>query len=120
MKSIIKAIFRPAENRHYTNKKTSVVQYAFEFFPVVLICVWGAIFVDAAFWLFLGAVIVYGVIDYMLFDAFFDKLWWKLVWRHFYHDEAQPLTAEQDLLKQYEKNPTPKNYAALQKHLKIK
>lgn len=120
MKPIIQAIFRPVANRHYTNKKTSAVLYAFEFFPVLLVGLYGAIFVDSFFWFVLGGIIIYGFIDYIVFDAFIDRLGWKLIWHHFYSDEAKPHTPEQDLIKQYEQNPTPENYEALQKHLRVK
>lgn len=120
MKPIIQAIFRPVANRHYTNKKTSAVLYAFEFFPVLLIGLYGAFFVDSFFWFVLGGIIVYGFVDYIVFDAFIDKVGWRLIWRHFYSDEAKPHTPEQELIKQYEQNPTPENYEALQKHLRIR
>lgn len=120
MQSVIKALFRPIANRHYTNKKTSAVLYAFQFFPVLLIGLYGAVFVDSFFWVILAGIIIYGFIDYFVFDAFIDRLGWRLIWRHFYSDEARPHTLEQELMKQYEHNPTPENYEALQKHLKVK
>ncbi len=120
MKPIIQAIFRPVANRHYTSKKISAILYAFQFFPVLLIVLYGAIFVDSFFWFALGGIIIYGFVDYIIFDAFIDKLGWKLIWHHFYSEEAKPHTPELDLIKQYEQNLTPENYEALQKYLRVK
>ena len=118
MKYVIKSVFRPVSNRHYTSKKVSVVLYAFSFFPAVLICLFGAIAVDSFFWIILAGIIVYGFIDYMVFDAFLDKLGWRLIWRHFYDDEVHQPTAEHDVMKAYEVNPSEENHQTLQKHLK--
>lgn len=108
MKSILKAILRPVSNRRYTNKKTSAILYAFRLFPVFLICLYGAIAVDSIFWLVLVGILIYGFINYIIFDAFIDKLVWRLIWDRFYSDEAKPYTLEQEALKQHEQNPAPK------------
>lgn len=120
MKPVLKAIFRPVANRHYTSKKTSAVIYAFGFFPVLLIGLFGAILADSFFWFIIGGIIIIGFIDYLIFNAFLDKLGWKLILNRFYSDEAKPHTPEQDLIKRYEQNPTSENYEAIQKHLEIK
>ncbi len=120
MKYVIRSIFRPISNRHYTNKKVSAVLYALSFFPGILISLFGAIAVDSFFWFVLIALVLYGFIDYIVFDAFLDKLSWKLFWRHFYSDEVYEPTQEYDVMKAYESDPTEENYQALQKHLKDK
>ncbi len=118
MKYLIKSFFRPVDNRHYTNKKVRAQLYAVRFFPVVLICVFGALTVDSFFWLILAGVVVYGFIDYIVFDAFLDKLGWKLIWRRFYKDELHEPTAEHDAMKAFEANPNEENRQVLQKNLK--
>lgn len=118
MKYVIKSIFRPLENRHYTNKKVSAWLYTVRFLPIILICLFGTIVVDSFFWLILVGVVVYGILDYILFDAFLDKVSWKLVWHHFYTDEVHEPSAEHDAIKAFETNPSQENRKALQKHLK--
>jgi hypothetical protein len=120
MNSIIKALLRPYDNRHYTDKKTSAILYASKYIPSLLICLYAAVFTNAIFWILLGSIIVYGFVDYIVFDAFLDKMSWKYLWRHFYADEAGGLTPDQDVMKLYEKNPTPENYKKLQKVLNSK
>lgn len=118
MKYVLKTIFRPLNNRHYNGKKRSVSLYALNFVPAILICVIAATSDSPIFWTVLLAVIAYGVMDYVLFDALVDKVAWKLFWSHFYADETVPRTPEQDAMKNFEINPTAENYQTLQKHLK--
>jgi len=120
MKYVIKSLFRPVANRHYTSKKVSAVLYAAEFAPVVLICLYGAIALDSFFWLILVGIVVYGFVDYLVFDAFFDKLSWKLLWRHFYADEVHAPSPEHDAMKAFEINPSEENHNALYRHLSSK
>lgn len=120
MRHFIKAVFRPTANRHYTNKKKSQLLYVLEFLPVASICLYCAVSIDSFFWIVLAAVVLYGVIYYLLFDAFGDRLSWKLLWSRFYSDEATSCTAADNTLKAFKQNSTPKNYEALQKHSKLK
>lgn len=116
MKTALKIFFAPLANRHYTNKKTSVLLYVVQYIPVVMVCVLAAIAVDGLFWIVLAGIFVLGVVDYLLLDAFLDKLNWRLFWRHFYKDEA-PLGAEHQLMKEFENNPTPENRRKLARHI---
>ena len=120
MKPIFKAIFRPLSNRHYTNKKTSVLLYSSQFIPSLIATLYGAIFESSIFYLVFLGIIIYGFIDYLLFDAFFDKLSWKFLWSHFYSDEVTSTDTEQIAIKKYEQNPTSESYKDLQKILNKK
>jgi len=91
-----------------------------QFLPVVLVGLFCAIFVNSFFWIVLVVIIACGFIDYLAFDAFLDELSWRLLWSHFYAGEAKPHTPEQDVMKTFEKKPTPQNYETLANRLKNK
>lgn len=118
MNILLKSILRPISNRHYTNKKTSAFLYAFGYIPAVLLCIFGAMAVDPLFWLALAILVICAFVDYVVFDAFLDKLSWKLIWSRFYADETHARTAEYDAMKAYDADPSKENYQALQKYLK--
>ena len=59
----------------------------------------------------LAAIIVYGIVDYLVFDAFLDKLTWKLLWSHFYEPASSAQTDDYMAIKDFEKNPSPDNYS---------
>lgn len=116
MKQVLKSVFRPIANRHYTDKKTSRILYALQFVFLLLVGLYGAVAIDRMFWILAVGVLLYGFIGYFVFDALFDKLTWKLLWSRFYADEVKP--READPLKTYEQNPTPENYEALRRHVR--
>jgi hypothetical protein len=117
MKHLFKSIFKPLSNRNYADKRTSALIYALEFLPLILFCVYGAIAINALFILLLVPVIVFGFFKYLFFDSVLDRLSWKLIWSHFYHDEIHPSDSEHKAMKNYETKPTAKNYKKLEKHL---
>jgi hypothetical protein len=118
MNYLVKAISRPIGNRYYTGRKRSALLYAAECVPAVLICLISAIVISPIFLVVLLGIIAVGIIDYVVFDAFLDKLTWKLIWPRFYADEIHALTPEQNAMKQFEANPSAENYQSLQKQLK--
>ena len=120
MKYILKAFFRPVDNRHYTSKKASALVYALKFIPTIFIGVFGAIVIDARFWYVLGGMIIFGFIDYIVFDALADKMAWKYIWSRFYGDEVHEPTAEHKAMKKFEANPSKDNLEALHKHVRPK
>jgi len=102
MKSALKIFLQPIANRHYTSNKASALLYAARFTPVVLLCVWGAFTISAVFWLVLAGIVAAGVVDYVLFDALFDKLSWKLFWGRLYRQDA-PVSEEHRRMKELER-----------------
>lgn len=117
MKSVLWGLFQPISNRHYTSKKASVGVYAANYVIIVVVCIAAALLVDELFWLVLIGIIILAVIDYVVFDAFFDKLSWKLFWRYFYQEPTK-VTHEHQLLKNLEKDPSPENQRRLADHIK--
>jgi hypothetical protein len=118
MFTFLKTVFQPFANRHYTNKKTSFLFYSFSYIPATIICLYAAIFQYAFFWLVLFAMIIYALVDYFLFDALSDKIMWKLLWSRFYEEKHFENSAEHDIIKAYERNPSDTNRAQVEKDVR--
>lgn len=118
MSTFLKTIFQPLANRHYTDKKTSFIIFAAGYIPAVVICLVGAIFVDATFWLIALAIVASALIDYFLFDTVTDKIAWKLFWSNFYDEKHFETSAEHNAIKAYETDPSEANRLALNKHVR--
>ena len=104
-------------NRHYSNKKISALNYAFSYIPVLIISLFGGIVVDKFFFLVFIGIIIYGILDYVVFDAFLDRLSWNLFWSRFYEPNEANTPPDYDTIKKFDKKPTPDNYAELEKDL---
>ena len=117
MKYVLRSFFRPVDNRHYAGRKASAALYAAKFVPITLICIFGAVTFSPVLWLVLLAVIIVGCVDYLIFDAFMDKLSWRLLWRRFYGDELHEPTPDHHAMKAFEANPSVKNYRKLKQQL---
>lgn len=120
MKHFVKSVLRPVSNRHYSDKKISVLIYVLRLLPVLLICIFGALGLNPVFWIVLLVIIVLGFVDYVVFDALLDKLSWKLFWRLFYSDELPEATPEHAAMKAFEVNSNQENREVLQKRLNNK
>ena len=116
MSSFLKTVFQPLSNRHYTNKRLSVLNYAYGYLPSLVVCLLAALFVDERFLWLIPIVILYGAIDYLLFDGTVDKITWKLFWGKYYDEKHFENTTEHDAIKAYENNPSEVNRKALGHH----
>jgi hypothetical protein len=117
MKPFLKVAFQPVANRHYTSEKTSVLYYAANYLPVLIIALVGGILVDKFFFLVFIGIILYSIIDYVVFDAFLDRLAWNLFWSRFYKSADASTPSGYGAIKQFDKNPTADNYEAVEREL---
>lgn len=85
----------------------------------VVACIVAALFIDKIFWIVLIALVLQAVIRYIVFDAFFDRLSWKLLWSRFY-DERTEKSTEHQLLKKLENDPSPETRQKLADYIKNK
>ncbi len=118
MSTFLKTIFLPVANRHFTDKKTSFLVYAFSQLPLALFLIVPAIiFKEASLLLILSGLLILALVDYFVFDALSDKITWKLFWSRFYKKDYFASTEAHDAIKAYEKSPTEENRLAVEKHI---
>ena len=83
-----------------------------------MLCIFGTIFISKVFFFVLVAILILGVIGYLVIDRTTDKLTWKLLLRRKYEHKAPRVNNDHAAMKHYETNPTPENLETLQKRLK--
>lgn len=116
---MLKEVFKPVANRHYTDKKTDRRYAAYSYIPVVMLCIFATIFISKVFFFVLVAILILGVIGYLVIDRVTDKLTWKLfLRRRKYRAQSQHASTNHDVIKQYEDNPSSENLAKLEKQIK--
>jgi len=121
MKPFLKALLQPTANRYYVGNKRSIEMHVVNYLLPVVICVYAALTNDPIFWWILGGILVYSVIDYVVFDAASDKVTWRYIWSKFYigkderDSKLDPLHAA---MKRYELHPTEANRKALNEKLR--
>lgn len=88
--------------------------YALGYLVPVAICLYALTTDFSKAWLvLLGCIVLFAVVDYIVFDAAADKVSWRLFWSKFYASEeerTQNYSSAEMLMKQYEQNPTQANY----------
>ena len=108
---------QPISNRHFTNRRVSFLMFASSLTPLILLCTYGAVTIDARLWFLLAGVITLSVGFYLLEDSLTDKLGWKLFWSRFYVSNDMK-SKEHMLIKELETNPGKGSKDKLIHHLK--
>jgi hypothetical protein len=121
MKQFVRYAFRPVENRHYTGSKIALWQLAIRYSFVLILCIIGMIFSNTkGFALIFLVIIACMLFDYFVFDAISDKIAWKVYGKRFYGKDLEPMSPEQQAMKQFEDSKGTETYEQLQENLRRK
>ena len=120
MGSLLKTIIKPTSNRYYTDKKTARLMKAYSYIPLLIIGIYGAIFVSKIFIIFILIIVLLGIISYIIIDPVIDKLAWKLFLRRLYDKDSSSTNPDHSIMKKFEMDPTHHTYRELQSRFKTK
>ena len=93
--------------------------YALSFLLPFLVSLYAALSIHPFFWILVAILVLFGILDYLVFDAVLDHITWKLFWGRFYKNENNysDKTETDLLLKSYEQNPSKQNYEKIARYL---
>lgn len=112
MSAFWKTVFLPTDNRYVVGERPHAIKYIIESVVFVVLIVAFLIFTRPNWLWYVPLLIPYFVLDYYVFDKWYDKRqWFYVLSRHY--QQHRPDTAEHSLIKTAEKSPTPENLRLL-------
>ena len=115
---IMKPALAPVSNRHFAGKKLSFLMHILSLLPILLITIYAAVSINSVYWFIFAGIILFSIVDYVVFDSLFDKIGWKLLWSRLYKGRGHDHTKTDPVLKAFEVNPSQENYEKLSLHLR--
>jgi len=113
MLPILKAIYRPLDNRYYNGKKRNLLLFGLEYVPMIALCIYGGLAVNRLFFWGVPILLCLMVLQYVLFDKLSDYFWWKFFFKKHYQSEVHPPNELHDTMREFDKNPTTNNQVKL-------
>ena len=105
------SVFRPVNNRNYIGIKRYRILYLIRLLPVFVLLMIGVIFQPSRSWLIIIAIVIASMLLDYFTSGIGEKIWWNLIFKRFYSNQSDE---NYELMKAYEKNPTPDNMAKIQ------